>query len=103
MVFVDLRIFARRMAHVYVAGSTFHLKGERSCKPFHLASNARTVRMDIDEKEIIIIITLYLTTLAPTTTKVDFHGGGGGVHKKYKKNIKERKQDYYYMYNIKSY
>ena len=26
MVFVDLRIFATRMAHVYVAGSTFHLK-----------------------------------------------------------------------------
>ena len=26
MIFVDLRIFATRMAHVYVAGSTFHLK-----------------------------------------------------------------------------
>ena len=26
MVFIDFRIFARRMAHVYVAGSTFHLK-----------------------------------------------------------------------------
>ena len=26
MVFVDFWIFARRMAHVYVAGSTFHLK-----------------------------------------------------------------------------
>ena len=26
MVFVGLRIFARRMAHVYVAGSTFHSK-----------------------------------------------------------------------------
>ena len=26
MVFVDLPIFATRMAHVYVAGSTFHLK-----------------------------------------------------------------------------
>ena len=52
-------------------------------------------------KELNIIITLYLTTLAPTTTEVDFHGGAS--IKKYKKNLKGRKQDYYYMYNIKSY
>ena len=26
MVFVDFRIFAARMAHVYVTGSAFHLK-----------------------------------------------------------------------------
>ena len=36
---------------------------------FHLKRGGKVM------KELNIIITLYLTTLAPTTTEVDFHGG----------------------------